>query len=88
MKIIDVVKAFNRGEKYGKASNGRVRIENNYLINFDTIIATRTSQGILLNNRYYSRTTSKLQNMIRANCNVIREFQGEKANFNPYISWC
>lgn len=84
MSIEEVVKGFNKGLTKGNASGGRVRIEGDKLINFDTVIAIRTDKGIKLNARKYSRTTSKLQNKIRYYCNVIEEYQGADAIIYSY----
>lgn len=40
-------------------------IEGNYLINYTTIIAERDGDIIKLNNKKYSRTTSKIQALIK-----------------------
>ena len=79
MSIDELVKDFGKGATSGKASNGRVRIEGDNLVNYYTIIATRTSEGVILNNKHYSQTTTKLQNKIRYYCNVIKEYEGENA---------
>lgn len=51
----------------GSASNKRLRIEeSDKLINYSTVIAYRISPGeILINDDYYSRTTSKHQNRLK-----------------------
>lgn len=79
MTISDVLIRFNNGGTKGQASEGRVRIEGDKLYNYNTIIAIRTDEGIKLNSRKYSRTTSKLQNKIRYYCNIIEEFEGDEA---------
>ena len=80
MTIEQVVKNFKNGAVKGQASGGRVRIEGEFLINFSTVIAQRIQGGVRLNVRKYSRTTSKLQSKIRNICNVIEEYEGERAN--------
>lgn len=85
MTILDVVLNFRDGATKGEASGGRVRIEGQYLYNYRTIIAKRTAEGIELNVKKYSRTTSKLQNKLKANCNVIKEYSGPDANI--YYCW-
>lgn len=86
MTISELVKEFNNGATYGTASNKRVRIEGNTLINYDTIIAIRHKDNTIeLNKKYYSRTTSKLQNLIRYYCNVTNEYEGKDAYI--YYSW-
>ena len=86
MTIEQVVKNFKNGAVKGQASGGRVRIEGAFLINFNTVIAERLQNGVRLNVRKYSRTTSKLQHKIRYICNVIEEYEGEKANIY-YWGW-
>ena len=86
MSIKDLIIQFNNGATKGTASDKRVRIEGNKLINYNTIIAIRNNDGtIQLNNRKYSRTTSKLQGTIRLYANVTSEFYGENATI--YYSW-
>ena len=85
MTIEQLIKNFNQGATHGKASGGRVRIEGDELINYDTTIAIRTEEGIKLNCRKYSKTTTKLQNWIRYYCNIIEEYEGEEATI--YYCW-
>lgn len=49
----------------GSASNNRLRIEGDELINYSTTIAFRHEGRIVLNNTKYSSTTSRHQNRIR-----------------------
>ena len=86
MNIKELIKDFNNGATYGSASNKRVRIDGDYLYNYNTILAIRNNDGtIQLNNRKYSQTTSKLQNNIRQYANVTSEFYGDNATI--YYSW-
>jgi len=86
MSISELVQNFGRGATRGTASNKRVRIDGNKLINYDTIIALRNNDGtIQLNIRKYSRTTSKLQGLIKHYTNVTTEFYGDNATI--YYSW-
>ena len=85
MSIKELVKQFNNGATHGTASDKRVRIEGDNLINYDTIIATRTNKGIELNIKKYSRTTTKLQNLIQIYCNVVNTYEGDNATI--YASW-
>ena len=86
MSIKDLIIQFQNGATKGTASDKRVRIEGNKLINYNTIIAIRNNDGtIQLNNRKYSRTTSKLQGTIRLYANVTSEFYGENATI--YYAW-
>lgn len=87
MNTTELLKAFNKGERKGQASQGRIRIEGDYLMNYNTIIARRNEKGeIELNNRKYSMTTSKLQNKIRYYCDVKNEFYGDDATIY-YWGW-
>jgi hypothetical protein len=60
--IKGLVYDFINGQKYGFANH--VQIAGDMLIHYNTIIAERTEQGFLLNVTKYTRTTSKIQNMI------------------------
>ena len=79
MTNLELIKQFNKGSKSGhttfcKAYNcHRLSINDDALINYHTVIALRTKRGIILNKDKYSRTTSKLQTMIRNYCDVINE---------------
>ena len=46
-----------------KASN--LKVTDNQLINYNTVIAIREGKKVYLNNSYYSRTTSKNQNLVK-----------------------
>lgn len=75
MTTQNVVEHFVWGEEKGKASGGRLRIEGKRLINFDTTIAQRMDNLVIINITKYSPTTTKHQNrlcrMIGENDNVI-----------------
>ena len=81
MTNLELVKAFAEGATSGHTIKspyygGSVyvaSIQGDYLYSYNTPIATRTKDGIVLNGKKYSTTTSKLQGMIRRYCNVIRE---------------
>lgn len=79
MTNLELIKQFNKGSKSGhttfcKEYNcHRLSINDDALINYHTIIALRTKRGIILNKDKYSRTTSKLQTMIRNYCDVVNE---------------
>ncbi|MBP3707592.1 MAG: hypothetical protein J6J36_03150 [Clostridia bacterium] len=77
MKNVDLIRKFGNGATSGKCGN--LKINGNNLINYSTIIAKRVENGIMLNNRKYSRTTSVIQNTIRNECNVVGEYVGEVA---------
>lgn len=85
MNIEDLVRSFRDGATRGTASGRRVRIEGNLLINYDTVIAERVDGGVRLNTRKYSSTTSRLQNRIARICNVVEEFEGDRAYI--YYGW-
>lgn len=72
MKNIDLIRKFAQGAMYGTGSN--LYIAGNDLVNYKTIIASRVPGGVRLNARRYSRTTSRVQNMIRKECNIISEY--------------
>jgi len=54
-------------------------IAGNELINYTTVIATRDGDTILLNNKKYSRTTSKIQSLIKrialSNDKIVEEIE-------------
>lgn len=77
MKNVDLIRKFRNGATSGKCGN--LKIDGNNLINYSTVIAKRISDGIILNSRKYSRTTSAIQNTIRSECNVVSEYVGEVA---------
>lgn len=63
MKNKDLIYNFIIGYSEGKGSN--LYIDDDCLINYSTVIAKRSSEGLLLNTRKYSVTTSKNQTYIR-----------------------
>ena len=81
MTTIDLVKSFANGATSGNTGPSqyydgtvqRASIINDILFSYRTPIAKRTNEGIILNKRKYSSTTSKLQNYIRTYTNVIDE---------------
>ena len=80
MTTIDLVKSFAQGATTGHTSKspyyGDVYVASiigDILYSYRTPIAKRTNDGIILNKRKYSSTTSKLQNYIRNYTNVIDE---------------
>ena len=74
MTNLEIIKNFILGETKGKCNH--LRIDNNKLINYDTIIAYRLKENeIILNKTRYSRTTSKIQNLIRKNSHIVAEYQ-------------
>lgn len=66
MTTIELVEAFVNGYQEGKASRGRLYIEGDKLINYNTCIAERMGQEMLINITKYSPTTSKHQNRLLA----------------------
>lgn len=74
MKNEQVIKDFMNGATSGHTPKRNIymggygstlRIDGDDLINYNTIIATRVGNTILLNNNKYSTTTSKIQSMIK-----------------------
>lgn len=60
----ELLKEFVLGGTRGKASGGRLYIEGDRLINYQTTIAQRHGGMIILNMTKYSPTTSKHQNRL------------------------
>ena len=83
MTTIDLVKSFANGATSGNTGPSqyydgtvqRASIIDDILYSYTTPIAKRTNDGIILNKRKYSSTTSKLQNYIRTYTNVIDEVE-------------
>lgn len=73
---IDVIKAFNRGQQ-AQSWTGNLYTVGNNLINYSTVIAVNTGDGIVLNAHKYSATTSKIQTYVRRYANVINEVDSE-----------
>lgn len=65
MTTKEVIFAFLHGETKGKASGGRLRIEGERLINYETTIAQRFGGRVVINVTKYSATTTKHQNVLR-----------------------
>ena len=81
MTNIDLIKKFSKGATRG-GSGGRLygrynlRIEGDNLVNYSTIIAKRVeNNGVILNKKKYSRTTSKIQSYIRNYCHIVEEVE-------------
>ena len=75
MKNLDVIEKFRDGARAGKTQH--LYIDGDNLVNDATVIAKRVDGGVILNTQNYSRTTSRIQNMIRNTCNIVaytREF--------------
>lgn len=60
----DVIQGFISGDDKGKASGGRLFIEDGKLINYGTVIAQRSNEGLIINATKYSMTTTKHQNVL------------------------
>ena len=80
MTTINLIKSFANGATSGHTSKSPfygdiyvASIRNDILFSYRTPIAKRTNEGIILNKRKYSSTTSKLQSYIRTYTNVIKE---------------
>ena len=67
MTVKKLLEAFVKGATRGKASGGRLRINGAKLYNYDTVIALRKKDGtVVVNNNYYSMTTTRHQNYLKA----------------------
>ena len=81
MTTINLIKSFANGATSGHTGPSpyydgtvqRASIIGDILYSYRTPIAKRTNEGIILNKRKYSSTTSKLQCYIRTYTNVIDE---------------
>ena len=80
MTNIEIIKSFAQGATSGHTSKSPyygdiyvASIIDDILFSYRTPIAKRTNEGIILNKRKYSQTTSKLQSYIRNYTNVIEE---------------
>lgn len=91
---IDLIKHFNAGAIHGASFTNNLRIEDDKLYNYNTVIAIRVepkegtkeyykpnNYSIVLNNSKYSVTTSKIQTYIRRYANVVEEL-----NFKDFKS--
>lgn len=83
MTNIEIIKSFARGATTGHTAKSPyygdvyvVSIHGDVLFSYNTPIAKRTNDGVILNKRKYSSTTSKLQNYIRNYTNVVDEVDG------------
>jgi hypothetical protein len=71
MTVCEVIEAFARGATSGAASKckyypqGRLRIEDNKLYNYNTVIAYWFNGTMLINGTRYSKTTSVHQNRLK-----------------------
>lgn len=76
----DFIIKFRNGLTHGKNQNLYI-MNSNLLVNYNTPIAYRQQENrIFLNKTKYSVTTSKIQTLIRRNCNVIKEFEQKEFN--------
>ena len=62
MRTIDVITKFINKKFYYSASN--LRSEQDKLIHYSTVIAQQDNNEIILNNTFYSTSTSKIQNTV------------------------
>lgn len=78
----EFIKLFRNGKLTAQRKNGNLWIMNGkLLVNYNTPIAYRQQEDrIFLNKTKYSVTTSKIQCLIRRNCNVIKEFEEKEFN--------
>lgn len=63
MTKTELIQKFINGAEKGKGSN--LYIRGNHLINYNTVIASRDGEKIILNAKKYSSTTSRNQNIVR-----------------------
>lgn len=75
MRIMDLIREFEKGAFKGKSSS--MRIEGNRLYSYNVIVAIRVAHGVLLNEKYYSVTTTRQQNKIKKYSNVVMTFPSE-----------
>lgn len=71
MTNYDLIKGFTEGDIKGKGSN--LYIEGNNLVNYQTVIATRRDEVVILCNHNYSPTTGKNQFYVRRNASKLIE---------------
>jgi hypothetical protein len=64
MTTYELVKEFIQGAEKGKASGGRLYIEGNKLMNYNTCLAEASGGVWYLNMTKYSRTTTTHQNRL------------------------
>lgn len=78
----EFIKLFRDGKLTAQRKNGNLwAMDDKILVNYSTPIAYRQQENrIFLNKTKYSVTTSKIQNLIRRNCNVIKEFEEKEFN--------
>jgi len=60
----EVVEAFLRGFA-ARSHNNNLRTDGFELVNYSTLIATRLGRSVVLNAQKYSKTTSRIQNLVR-----------------------
>ena len=75
MRNKDVVSDFING--YDGSVGSNLYINGNTLVNYQTIIAIRIPEGIILNKDFYSNTTSVHQNQLRREGNILCEVYEE-----------
>lgn len=80
---IDVIKDFSNGLQ-AKSWTGNLYTVGGKLYNYSTVIAINTYNGVILNARKYSATTSKIQTYIRRYCNVVQEVDNENKLLSLY----
>lgn len=71
----ELIRKFRDGAIKGISSH--LYIKGNELINYSTVIAYRCNGKFYLNNRKYSRSTSKIQNYCRSILDIAEEYEGE-----------
>ncbi len=76
MTNLQVIQAFRDGATRGKSGDGNLYIDGDLLRNYDTTLAQRVNYGNIYNATKYSRTTSKIQTMIKRELNIAYILNG------------
>ena len=78
MRNNDLIDGYLNGMSEGTNWTKNLKIVGPALINYSTIIALRTSEGLMVNTTKYSPTTSKHQNrLLRLGKNIIEVSESE-----------
>jgi len=76
MTNLQVIQAFRDGATHGKSGDGNLYIDGDLLRNYNTTLAQRVDCGFIVNDSKYSRTTSKIQTIIRRELNIVETLNG------------
>lgn len=80
-----VIQDFMYGSTKGKASS--VRIEGDKLMNYNTVIAQRINEAVVINKTKYSPTTSKHQNVLLRSMPNAQTVEGVDQNAYDLIKY-